>query len=230
MTPEARGPTVASRVRTRVSRCARPLRRSESACLGHPGRTASIIATLDNTRDAGGLRRRPEIVPRVTLVAAVAENGVIGRDNALPWRLPDDLRRFRALTLGHTVIMGRRTYDSLGRPLPERSNIVISRDPARRIEGVTVVGSLEAALSRLPDDAEAFVIGGAEIYRLALPVADRLVLTEVRASYKGDVRFPQWDRGRFVEAAREACVDAASGVRYDVVTYERRPGGDGMAA
>jgi dihydrofolate reductase len=156
----------------------------------------------------------------VTLVAAVAENGVIGRDNALPWRLPGDLKRFRALTLGHTVIMGRRTWDSLGRPLPGRTNVVVSRT-ARPIEGARVAGSLEAALSGLPDDAEAFVIGGADIYRLALPHADRLVLTEVRAAFEGDVSFPKYDRTRFVETAREAFADEASGLRYDVVVYER---------
>lgn len=163
-------------------------------------------------------------MPRVTLVAAVADNGVIGRDNALPWRLPDDLKRFRALTMGHAVIMGRKTYDSLGRPLPGRANVVISRDPRRQIAGVSVVGSLEAALSGLPDAAEAFVIGGAEIYRLALPRADRLVITEVHGDFDGDVRFPAYDRSRFGETARERCVDAASGLRYDVVTYERRDG------
>jgi dihydrofolate reductase len=158
----------------------------------------------------------------VTLVAAVAENGVIGRDNALPWRLPDDLKRFRALTTGHTVVMGRRTWDSIGRPLPGRTNVVVSRDSARRVEGARVVGSLDEALSGLPDGAEVFVIGGAEIYRLALPRADRLVITEVRASFEGDVYLPEWDRGCFVETAREACADQASGLRYDVVVYERR--------
>jgi dihydrofolate reductase len=169
-----------------------------------------------------GFPRRPETVPRVTLVAAVAENGVIGRDNALPWRIPEDLKRFRALTLGHAVIMGRKTFDSLGRPLPGRINVVLSRHACRSCEGIVVVSSLDDGLKAVPQGLEAFVIGGAEIYRLALPLADRLVLTEVRAAFAGDVRFPEYDRTAFAETAREPCTDAASGLEYDVATYERR--------
>jgi dihydrofolate reductase len=148
---------------------------------------------------------------------------VIGRDNALPWRLPGDLKRFRALTTGHAVIMGRRTYESLGRPLPGRTNIVLSRNAALSCAGATVVSSLADALRFVPEGADAFVIGGAEIYRLALPRADRLVLTEVHASFAGDVRFPEYDRAAFVERAREVCADEASGLAFDVATYERAP-------
>jgi dihydrofolate reductase len=164
-------------------------------------------------------------VPRLTLVAAVAANGVIGRDNALPWRLPGDLKRFRALTMGHAVIMGRRTFESLGRPLPGRTNIVLSRHGGRTLVGAIVVSSLDDGLAAVPRGAEAFVIGGAEIYRLALARADRLVLTEVHGSFDGDVRFPPYERGSFVEIVRDACVDAASGLRYDIVTYDRRASG-----
>jgi dihydrofolate reductase len=166
-------------------------------------------------------------VPHVTLVAAIAANGVIGHDNALPWRLPGDLKHFRALTMGHAVIMGRRTFDSLGKPLPGRINIVVSREAGRRIDGASVVASLDAALLAVPAGAEAFVIGGADIYRLALAYADRLAFTEVRANFAGDVRFPDYDRSLFHETARESCVDPASGLAYDFVTYERTNAGGG---
>lgn len=134
---------------------------------------------------------------RVTLVAAVAENGVIGRDGTLPWRLSADLRRFRELTTGHHVVMGRRTWESIGRPLPGRTNVVLSRDPFFRPEDESVVvePSLEDALARArrAGETELFVIGGAEVYALALPVADRIELTRVAARVEGDVRFPPLD-------------------------------------
>ena len=132
-------------------------------------------------------------VPRISLVAAVAENRVIGRSGGLPWRLPDDLKFFKQLTTGHTVIMGRKTFDEVKRPLPNRRNVVISRDPSFRPDGVTVVPSLEAALALGATLEEVFVIGGGEIYRLALPSADRLYLTVVHASVEGDTTFPDFD-------------------------------------
>ncbi len=159
---------------------------------------------------------------RLTLIAAVARNGVIGIDNRLPWRLPADLRRFKALTLGHTVIMGRKTWESLPvafRPLPGRRNVVVTRDHGYRAAGATMVASLEAAIGAADGD-EAFVIGGAELYAAALPLADRLELTEIDASFEGDCFFPVIDRGQWRQAARETGHDEA-GFDYAFVSYER---------
>lgn len=142
---------------------------------------------------------------RVSLIAAVAENGVIGRDGALPWHLPDDLKRFRALTTGHHVVMGRRTHESIGRALPGRANLVLSRDPGYRAVGCRVVRSLDEALdvARAAGDEEAFVIGGAAVYASALAVADRIYLTRVAAHLEGDVRFPDFDAAVWHERSRE---------------------------
>ena len=135
----------------------------------------------------------------IAIIAAVARDGVIGADGAMPWRLATDLRRFKALTLGHPVVMGRRTFESIGRPLPGRTNIVISRRTDFAPEGTIVVGSLEAALGEARHAAAAdrrdtvFVIGGGEVYRAALPYADRLLVTHVDAEPAGDTRFPDID-------------------------------------
>lgn len=134
----------------------------------------------------------------VSLIAAMAENRVIGRDGGLPWRLPDDLKRFKALTIDHTVIMGRKTFDEVKRPLANRRNVVISRDPSFRPHGVTAVPSLEEALALGATEEEVFVIGGGEIYRLALPRADRLYLTIVHAEVDGDTFFPPFDEAAWV--------------------------------
>lgn len=136
--------------------------------------------------------------PRIALVAAIAENGVIGRGGGLPWRLPDDLKFFKKLTVDHTVIMGRKTYEEVNRPLANRRNVVISRDPAFRPDGVVVVPSLEEALALGATEDEVFVIGGGEIYRLALPYADRLYLTIVHAAVEGDTYFPAFDKEAWV--------------------------------
>ncbi len=134
----------------------------------------------------------------VSLVAAMAENRVIGKGGKLPWRLPDDQKFFRQLTLDHTVIMGRKTFEEIGRPLANRRNVVISRNPAFRPRGVTVVPSLDEALALGATEREVFVVGGAEIYRLALPRADRLYLTVVHAEVEGDTWFPPFDQNGWV--------------------------------
>ncbi|MFN0181095.1 MAG: dihydrofolate reductase [Gemmatimonadales bacterium] len=134
----------------------------------------------------------------VSLVVAMAENGVIGANGRLPWHLPDEIKHFKRLTVDHTVIMGRKTYDEVGRPLPNRRNVVISRNPAFRPPGVTVVPNLDEALALGATETEVFVIGGAEIYRLALPRADRLYLTVVHATFEGDVVFPPFDQAAWV--------------------------------
>jgi dihydrofolate reductase len=128
---------------------------------------------------------------RISIVAAVARNGVIGSGNQLPWRLPDDLRRFKALTLGKPVIMGRRTFESIGRPLPERSNVVISRRVSAPPAGCTLVDSIDAALSLLEAAAEVMVIGGAQIYQQCLGRAHTIHLTRVHAAVEGDALFPE---------------------------------------
>ena len=140
--------------------------------------------------------------PIVSLVAAVARNGVIGRDNGLAWHLSSDLKRFKALTMGKPMLMGRRTWNSIGRPLPGRRTLVLTRDTGFRAEGVETVHDWDSALAAA--GAELMVVGGAEIYALALPHADRLHLTEVEAEPAGDVRFPAFDRARFRETFREA--------------------------
>jgi len=159
--------------------------------------------------------------PHVWLVAAVAANGVIGAGGGLPWRLPEDLAHFKRLTHGHPVIMGRRTWESLGRALPGRENIVVTRTPGYAASGASVAASLEAALALCAGEPLAFVIGGAELYARALPLADGLVLTEIQRHYEGDTRFPDFDRAQWREAQREPHT-SAEGLRFDFVRYERR--------
>ncbi|WP_432942179.1 dihydrofolate reductase [Kribbella sp. CA-253562] len=138
----------------------------------------------------------------VVLIAALGRNRVIGRDNDLPWRIREDLQHFKQLTLGHTLVMGRKTYDSIGRPLPGRRTVVITRQPDWSTPGVEVAHTLDDAL-KLADGNDVFVAGGGEIYRLALPSADRLELTEVDQSPDGDVTFPELDPTAWTETARD---------------------------
>jgi dihydrofolate reductase len=157
----------------------------------------------------------------LAVIAAVARNGVIGADNALPWRLPADLARFRALTMGHAVLMGRRTWESLERPLPGRQNVVVTRRSGFAAAGADIAGSLDDALARVRMPAPAFCIGGAQLYEQALPRADVLHLTEIDRDFAGDTRFPEWDRAAWREVAREAAM-APEGFAYAFVTYRRR--------
>jgi dihydrofolate reductase len=158
----------------------------------------------------------------IVLIAAVARNSVIGRDNALPWRLKADLARFRAHTLGHPVLMGRKTWESLGRPLPGRRNLVLTRQPGYTAQGAEVFASADEALAAVSDAAKIFVIGGAEIYRALLPWADTLLLTEVAAEVTGDAHFPAFDRARFRETSRTPHpADADNEYAFDFVEYRR---------
>jgi len=157
---------------------------------------------------------------RVCVIAALASNGVIGAGGRLPWRLPDDLKRFKALTVGHPVIMGRRTWESIGRALPGRRNIVISRQPGFTAPGAEVAASLDASLALCGRTELAFVIGGAELYAAALPLADALELTEIDAPVEGDTKFPAFDRSAWREVRREPHRSAV-GLRFDFVRYER---------
>lgn len=160
---------------------------------------------------------------KVSLLAAVAGGGVIGRDGTIPWRLPEDMAHFRELTTGHAVVMGRRTWSSLPsrfRPLPGRRNIVVTRNPDWSADGAERAGSLEEALTLVAGEERVFVIGGAEIYAEALPLADELLLTEVELEVDGDTYFPSWDRSVFGEVSREEHV-SADGTPFAFVRSER---------
>ncbi|MCV2368924.1 dihydrofolate reductase [Roseateles oligotrophus] len=161
--------------------------------------------------------------PKISLIAGVAKGGAIGRANQLLWRLPEDLARFKALTLGHAVIMGRKTWDSLPakfRPLPGRRNLVLTRNPDAQVDGAEQFGNLDAALAACEGQERVFVIGGAEIYALALPLADRLELTEVEQDYPdADSFFPAWDSASFKTLSRETGI-SQDGLRYDFVSYQ----------
>ena len=162
-------------------------------------------------------------LPRITLIVARARNGVIGRDGTLPWRLPEDLAHFKRTTMGHTIVMGRKTWDSIGRPLPGRRSIVVSRKAGFTAAGAEVAPSLDAAISLCAGSEEVFVIGGAELYREALPRAERLVVTEIDADFDGDTFWPAPDPALWREAAREHRPPAAGrGFTIDFVTYLRR--------
>jgi len=159
----------------------------------------------------------------ISLIVAMAQNGVIGRDNALPWRLPQDMRRFRAFTLGKPILMGRRTFESLARALPGRLNLVLTRDRGWSAAGVVVVHSVEEALAQAGASPELVAIGGAEIYRLVLPLARRIYLTRVHADVPGDSYFPDFDPTQWVDV--ECSVHPADDEHaYPVtfVTLERR--------
>ena len=163
--------------------------------------------------------------PAVSLVAIVARDGGIGHRGDLLVRLPEDLRRFKQITLGTPIVMGRKTWQSIGRPLPGRRSIVVSRDPAFRPQGAETATSLDGALALAAPAPLVHVVGGAEIYALALPIADELQLTEIDAEFPADTFFPDWDRSRYAEVAREPH-QTAEGLRYAFVTYKKLPQGD----
>jgi len=161
---------------------------------------------------------------KLAIVAAIARGGVIGRENAIPWRISEDSKRFRDLTMGHPVVMGRRTWESLPdrfRPLPGRRNVVVTRNPEWSAEGAERAGSLEEALHALGGEARVFVIGGTQLYASALPLADELLLTEVDADVAGDTLFPPFDRSQYEEVSREPHV-SESGTPFAFVAYVRR--------
>jgi dihydrofolate reductase len=160
---------------------------------------------------------------KVALVAAVARGGVIGRDGKLPWRIPEDMAHFRDVTMGHPVVMGRKTWDSLPdrfRPLPGRRNVVVTRNPAWSADGAERAGSFDDALDLLDRESRVSVIGGGEIFAAALPHADELLLTEIDLDADGDTLFPEWDRSAFAERTREEHV-TADGTRFAFVSYAR---------
>lgn len=166
----------------------------------------------------------------LVLVVAVAENGVIGRDQQLPWRIPGDMKHFKAVTMGKPMVMGRKNYDSIGRPLPGRTSIVLTRNTNWRAEGVLVAHSLDEALKLANEDArktgakEIAVIGGTALFEETLPIAAKIELTEVHAKPEGDVYFPKYDRSAFRETRREGPMQSEKDdYAFSVVTLERKP-------
>lgn len=159
---------------------------------------------------------------RISLIAAVARNGVIGRDNDLPWRLSTDLQYFKKITSGHAIILGRKNYESIGRPLPNRTNIIITRDKDYTEQGCLVAHSLEQAIALAGNDNEIFIIGGAQIYALAMDSISRMYITEVKVDVEGDVIFPDYDNSQWREISRESHhADEKNEYDFDFVIYEK---------
>jgi dihydrofolate reductase len=156
-------------------------------------------------------------------IVAMADTGVIGRDNGLPWHLPVDLKRFKALTMGHALLMGRRTFESIGRPLPGRRNLVLTRNTAWRADGCETVTSPAAAIALAGDPGQLFVIGGAQVFQASWPLVGRIELTEVHAAVSGDVLLSGFEREDWREIAREEhAADARHAHRFSYVTLVRR--------
>ncbi|OIP12875.1 MAG: diacylglycerol kinase [Betaproteobacteria bacterium CG2_30_59_46] len=160
--------------------------------------------------------------PRLSIIAAMAKNRTIGIDNTLPWRLPEDLKHFKALTLGHHILMGRKTWESLPGKLPGRTSVVITRSRDLQAPGCIVANSIEDAITACGGDDEVFFIGGAELYRQALDIADRLYLTEIQSEFKGDAWFPEFDPGLWRETGRKPC-KSENGLECDFVVYDKKP-------
>ena len=159
---------------------------------------------------------------KISIIVAIDENGLIGKRNGLPWKLPADLKHFKTLTSGHTVIMGRKTYDSIGKPLPNRTNIVVSRSDDLRIDGCIIVKSPEEALKASLENQEIFVIGGAEIYRQFLPLAQTIYMTEIHNKFDGDIFFPTIDYDEWKEKERQDFeADDMNLYKYSFITLER---------
>lgn len=161
---------------------------------------------------------------KLSIIVAVAENGVIGHNNQLIWHLPEDLKMFKRLTSGHPIIMGRKTFESIGKPLPNRTSIIITKNPEFQVEGCITVHSLEDAIEAANEieENEAFIIGGAEIYRLSLPFADKIYLTEVHHAFEGDTFFPAIDKDIWEEVNRiDHATDEKHLYKYSFVELEK---------
>jgi len=158
----------------------------------------------------------------ISIIAAVSTNGVIGRDGDLPWRMPTDLKRFKRLTMGHHLVVGRKTWDEVGRPLPGRIMVVVTRDLSFEADDVIVAHSLRQAIEAAGDDDEIFVAGGGEIYRQALPVADRMYLTRVHAYIEGDTTFPEFDESDWILVEREDhLADESNPYPFSFLVYQK---------
>ncbi len=165
----------------------------------------------------------PLLPPRLAILAAVSANRVIGLNNTLPWHLPADLKHFKQLTTGQIVVMGRRTFDSIGRPLPDRTNVVLTRQRHFDWPGILTAGSIQEVLEHFcGDDRQIFIIGGAEIYQQTLPFCQRLYLTEIQQDFAGDTFFPEYDRDDWRETSREMHQATDSGIEYHFVVLDRK--------
>lgn len=160
---------------------------------------------------------------KISIIVAMAQNRTIGVDNTLPWRCPEDLKHFKALTMGHHMIMGRKTFDSIGKPLPGRTTVIVTRNSGLQVEGCLVAHSLQEAIALCADDEEAFIVGGAEIYAQALPLADTLYITEIQQDVAGDAHFPEFDRQQWQEVARDIrSQETPQLLDYHFVTYSHK--------
>ena len=160
--------------------------------------------------------------PRVSLIVAMARNRVIGINNTLPWHLPADLKHFKALTMGHHIVMGRKTYESIGKPLPGRTSVVVTRNRELKIDGCVMSGSLQEAIAACGSDEEIFIVGGAEIFEQALSLTDTLYVTEIQQDIAGDTHFPVFDKKRWREVSREHhSQEIPQPLEYHFVTYQR---------
>jgi len=160
---------------------------------------------------------------QLSIIVAMAQNRAIGINNTLPWRIPEDLKHFKKLTMGHHLIMGRKTFESIGRPLPGRTTVVVSRDHNLKIDGCTVAHSMPEAITACASDPQAFVVGGEEIYGQALGLANRLYITEIQQEIAGDVWFPDFDRAEWLEVAREVHhQETPQPLEYHFVDYRRK--------
>ncbi|CAN1516443.1 MAG: dihydrofolate reductase [Sulfuritalea sp.] len=157
----------------------------------------------------------------ISLIVALAKNNVIGLNNTLPWHLPEDLKHFRALTTGHHIIMGRKTYESLGRLLPDRTTVIVTRNNDYQVDGALIAHSLDAAIALCQNDEEVFVIGGAELYQVGIKLANKLYITELELDVPGDAYFPAYDVAEWQESSREAHT-SAQGLLFSYITYIRK--------
>jgi len=158
----------------------------------------------------------------VSIIVAMSRNRTIGVNNTLPWRCPEDLKHFKALTMGHHMIMGRKTFDSIGKPLPGRTTVVVTRDKALKIEGCIVTHSLPEAIAACASDDEVFIVGGADIYTQSLALADMLYITEIQQDVAGDAHFPTFEKNAWQETAREIhSQETPQPLQYHFVTYQR---------
>ncbi|MDO9282688.1 MAG: dihydrofolate reductase [Methylotenera sp.] len=157
----------------------------------------------------------------LSTIVAIANKRVIGVNNTLPWHLPEDLKRFRALTMGHHIIMGRKTYESLGRLLPGRTTVIVTRNTDYKVEGALIANSLQDAIALCNGDNEAFLIGGAELYQDGLKFSNKLYITEISLDVEGDAFFPEYQSEEWLESSREAH-SSAQGLNYSYVTYRRK--------
>ena len=160
-------------------------------------------------------------MPKLSIIVAMSSNRVIGVNNSLPWHLSEDLKHFKTLTTGHTIIMGRKTYESIGKPLPNRRNIVISRNLNAFYGGIEVVHSLEDAFSTSSNDDEVFIIGGSNIYEQSLHLVEHLYITEIKKAFEGDAFFPEIDKSLWAESARETHT-SSDGLEFSFVSLQKK--------